>query len=106
MTIRESSSPYGSNPTGEPGAADDWAEELPVQGRTSILLCPKAILLTSSQMERLRRSEMALMASFSIIKLSNPAELAGLFSYGDAPGECSAREAFRLLRSLTRNRVT
>jgi len=66
-----------------------------------MLLCAKAMFLTSSQMERLWRTEMALMGSFSYIKLSNPSELTRLLTYVESPGVCSTREAFSLLRSLT-----
>lgn len=73
-----------------------------MQGQTSMLMCARAMFLTSSQMESLCRSEMALTAALSYIKSSDTSELTRLLTYVESPGECSAREAVSLLRSLTR----
>lgn len=75
-----------------------------MQGQTSMLMCARAMFLTSSQMESLCRSEMALTAALSTIKSSDTStsELTRLLTYVESPGECSAREAVSLLRSLTR----
>ena len=68
-----------------------------------MLLCARAMFLTSSQMESLCRSEMALTVSLSYSRSSDTSsELTRLLTYVESPGECSAREAVSLLRSLTR----
>lgn len=67
-----------------------------------MLLCAKAMFLTSTQMNSLCRSEIALLTSRSNIKLPDVPDLTWLLAYVETPGECSAREAFSLLRSLPR----
>ena len=76
-------------------------EGVAMQGRTSMLLCAKALFLTSAQLERLRRGEQALLASHSFIKSSDTSEFARLLAYVERPGKCSAREALSLLRSFS-----
>jgi hypothetical protein len=72
-----------------------------MQARTPMLLCTKAMFLTSTQMESLCRWEKALLASLPSIKSSNNSEVMRLFTYLESPEMCSAREAVTLLRSLT-----
>ena len=67
-----------------------------------MLLCAKAMFLTSSQMERLCRLESVLMASLAFIKLSDTSELSRLPTCEENPGWCSGRQALSLLRTLPR----
>lgn len=70
-------------------------------GRSSMLLCAKATFLTSLQMEKLCRSEVAWMAALSCVKSSKTSELRAR-TYVESPGECSTLEAFSLLRCRPR----
>ena len=71
-----------------------------MEGQTSMLLCAKAMFLTSSQLDSLCRSEKALLASLRGIRMPNHSELMRLLVYVEKPEKCSAREAFSLLRSF------
>lgn len=73
-----------------------------MQGQASMLLCAKARFLTSSQMKGLSSSESMLMSLHTHIKLSNTSEVSRLLMGIESLGTCSTREAFSLLRSLTR----